>query len=281
MKIVITGGSGFLGSRIADYYRHKYEILTPSHSEMDITDQQSVKLYLKAHHPDIIIHCAAVSNVGICDNEPERTRLINVTGSENIAEACKNIGAKCIMCSSDQVYFGSTLKTPHLEDEELMPYNEYGRQKLTMEQNCLQKNSDCVMLRLSWMYDTKRKSEQEHDTFMRKLIADIQAKNAISFPIYDMRGITDVTEVVKNLEKTFHLPGGIYNFGSSNDKNTYETLCEAFKQLPHADSSLLHANTAAFADNHRNICMNIDKITNAGILFPTTCESIVKILKQI
>lgn len=259
MKILITGGSGFLGIRIADYYRHKYKILTPAHSEMDITDKTAVKLYLESKQPDIIIHCAAVSNVGICDNEPERTQLINVIGSKNIAEIGKAIGAKCIMCSSDQVYFGSALKTPHLEDEELMPYNEYGRQKLTMEQNCLQKNPDCVMLRLSWMYDTKRNGEQEHDTFMRKLIADIQTKTAISFPIHDMRGITDVTEVVKNLEKTFHLPGGVYNFGSYNDKNTYETLREAFSRLPRIDSSLLHANTTAFADNHRNICMNIDK----------------------
>lgn len=279
MRIVVTGSTGFLGSRIADYYRDKYEVFTPTHSEMDITDKEAVKRYLEGVKPDIVIHCAAVSDVGTCDKEPERTWKINVNGSENIAEISRITGAKCIMCSSDQVYFGSEVKTPHLENEPLEPHNEYGRQKLVMEEKCLEKNPDSVMLRLSWMYDTERKHAQEHDNFMRKLLEDMRNNNQLSFPVYDKRGITNVRQVVENLEKVFELPGGVYNFGSYNDKNTYETMREVFDKTGCYDLSFLHENTSAFADNHRNISMNVDKIKRMGIIFSGTADGIAEVLK--
>lgn len=280
MKIVVTGCSGFLGSRIAACYKEKYEIFTPAHSEMDIMDKASVKVYLESVKPDIIIHCAAVSDVGACDREPKRSWEINVTGSENIAEIGKGVGAKCIMCSSDQVYMGSTIKTPHLETEKVEPCNEYGRQKLTMEQKCLEKNPDSVLLRLSWMYDVKRRNEQERSNFMTKLLNDIRENKELFFPVHDMRGITNVSEVVKNMEKVFYLPGGVYNFGAYNDKSVYETMRQVFQKVRQSELPLLRENTEAFADNPRNLCMNVDKIESKGIRFSTTAEGIIGVLEE-
>lgn len=254
-------------------------MLTPSHTELDITDKNAVMFYLEQNQPDIVIHCAAVSDVGACEREPERSRRINVAGSENIAGAAGKIGAKCLMCSSDQVYVGSRIKTPHSEEEELFPGNEYGKQKLAMEQCCLRVNPDAVMLRLSWMYDVKRRQEQEHDSFMRKLIEDMKKKADLSFPVHDKRGITNVREVVENLEKAFCLPGGVYNFGAYNDRNTYEMMRDVFGRIRGYEEALLHKNTSAFADNPRNICMKVEKIENAGIRFSSTEEGIVEALK--
>ena len=104
-KLLITGASGFLGRRIADFYSETYEIAAPTHTELDITDPDNIAFVLKKYQPDVIIHCAAMSDVGRCEKEPEQSWNINVAGSVNVAKAAGEINAKCILCSSDQVYF--------------------------------------------------------------------------------------------------------------------------------------------------------------------------------
>lgn len=66
-RMLVTGGSGFLGSRIMSFYRDRYEVYTPTHGEMDITDRESVDRAFQRIHPDYVVHCAAISDVGACE----------------------------------------------------------------------------------------------------------------------------------------------------------------------------------------------------------------------
>lgn len=138
-KLLVTGVSGFLGSRICAYFQSgtvgventqikmqmeaqtipsertkndgeeraagSYHVLSPSHTELEITDADQVMTYFRANKPDILIHCAAISDVGKCDEDVEKSYAINVTGVENLAKACRSCGTKMIFCSSDQIYF--------------------------------------------------------------------------------------------------------------------------------------------------------------------------------
>ena len=61
-KLFVTGASGFLGSRIAKYYNGKYEVCAPAHGEVDITDEKGVTLALEQFMPDVVVHCAAISD---------------------------------------------------------------------------------------------------------------------------------------------------------------------------------------------------------------------------
>ena len=61
-KILITGSSGFLGSRLAYYLKDKYDLLLPSHGELNVSREEAVRNYMEEHHPDVVIHCAALSN---------------------------------------------------------------------------------------------------------------------------------------------------------------------------------------------------------------------------
>ncbi|MDE7332880.1 MAG: sugar nucleotide-binding protein [Lachnospiraceae bacterium] len=274
-RLLVTGASGFLGSRIVKFYSGKYDVLAPGHSEMDITDEENVYKVFKNFKPHFVIHSAAVSDVGMCDREPERSWKINVDGSRNIAAASAEFHAKCLLCSSDQVYFGSNVKGLHREDEIVSPANTYGREKKKAEEECLDKNPECVLLRLSWMYDTRTMSEWEHSDFFRTLLSRLQAQEDLCYPVYDVRGITDVNEVLFNFEKTLELKGGVYNFGSPNDKNTYETVRAMFMGLKW-DAARLKRNEEAFASNPRNISMSPAKLNQCGITFLPTLEALIR-----
>ena len=151
-KLLITGGSGFLGRRAALYYREQgLQVFTPTHSELDITDPEAVRRAGSELRPDWIVHCAAISDVGACDRDEAWSRSINTDGCVNVARAAGEIGAKCVLCSSDQVYFGSEETRPHAEAEVLTPKNLYGREKLEAERRSLAVNPDAVLLRLTWM----------------------------------------------------------------------------------------------------------------------------------
>lgn len=274
-RLLVTGASGFVGSRIVEFYREKYEIYAPMHREMDITDEGSVYAAFEGFQPDHVIHCAAVSDVGRCDREPERSWKINVDGSRNLARASERYGAKCLVCSSDQVYYGSSERGPHREEEQIEPVNLYGREKKRAEEECLQENSECVLLRLSWMYDVHRENRKEHGDFFTGLLSGLKSKELLQYPIHDVRGITDVNEVVKNMEKAFELKGGIYNFGSPNDRNTYEMVRTMFEGMGW-DTDCIGKNEEAFAERPRDISMDQRKLNACGIVFTPTVEALIR-----
>lgn len=272
-RLLITGASGFLGSRIAEFYKGKYEIFAPAHCEMDITDEESVACRIAGLKPDVIVHCAAVSDTGRCEREPETSWKINVEGSVNMAKAARQNQAKYLLCSSDQIYSGSRSDGPHSEREETTPCHEYGKQKRKAEEACSVINPDCVLLRLSWMYDIRTVNSGEHSDFLRTFLSKIESPEPLRFPVHDVRGITDVNVVIKNLEKAFELEGGIYNFGSPNEKNVYETMLGIFKKLDW-DIKRLQKDEKAFLQNPRNICMCQEKLNSKNIVFPETADSL-------
>lgn len=276
-KMLITGTSGFLGSKVAAFYKGTYEILAPSHSMMDITEEESVNRYFLEKRPDIVIHCAAISDTGTCEREKELSWKINVTGSENIAKAAKMVSAKCILCSSDQVYCASDSPCAHKEDETVYPSNTYGKEKLCAEANCLKINEESVHLRLAWMYDAKDEKFARRNDFAKQLRDSVRQSKELSFMASDKRGITDVWEVVKNIEKTLELPGGVYNFGAPNERSTYETAIEILKTLGY-DTSLIHKTEQM---RERNLTMSQEKVNAYNIYFTPTIERAVQCLKEL
>lgn len=280
MTILITGGSGFLGRRSAAHFTSLgYHVLTPTHTELDITDAATVEKWFQLHQPNAVIHCAAVSDTGLCQRQPEWSHEINVTGSVHLARACSQTGAKMIFCSSDQVYHASSLPGPHKESEDLMPETVYARQKLLAEQLCHSICRNTVSLRLSWMYST-RFLPGEHGhllTSLRDILQD--GTSPIVRSSHDFRGITDVDSVVKSLPAALDLPAGIYNFGSENALDTYHTLKTVFEALDMC--STLHRLTPDNAAAHRDIRMSCSLVASHGITFPATVDGLCNALSRI
>ncbi|MDD3251355.1 MAG: sugar nucleotide-binding protein [Lachnospiraceae bacterium] len=285
-SILVTGSTGFLGSRVCAYFRQAvshgpcqagYRVLAPSHHQLDITNLAQVQALFEAEKPDILIHCAAISDVGACDLDVEKSYAINVTGVENLAKACKACGTKMIFCSSDQIYFAAEPHTEaHTEDEPVRPCNTYGRQKLEAEQRTLALCPDAVCLRLSWLYDTVRLREQEHGNFYVNVQAALQKDGFCTFPIHDTRGVTYVGEILEYLPKVFALPGGVYNYGAENTLCTCELVRNLFRAVG-MDEAAVRPNTQAFQGNPRNMAMDGSKARRFGIQFTPTLDALIRI----
>ena len=274
-RLLITGASGFLGRRAAAFYSETCEICAPSRTELDITDLENVYAVFRRFKPHCVIHCAAVSDLGMCEKDPEGSWRINVDGSRNMAAAAAEFSAKCLLCGSDQVYFGNGIKGPHSEEEPIAPPTVYGREKKAAEEECLAVNPDCVILRLTWMYDTCTLAPQEHGDFFRTLADRLRTSAPLSYPVYDIRGITDVNEVIRNFKSALELNGGIYNFGSPNHRNTYETVRAMFTALGW-DPRSLTKNEEAFAADPRDISMDTGKLNDSGITFSSTLDALAR-----
>ena len=278
-KLLITGSSGFLGSRLALYYKDKYELLLPTHSELNVSREEAVMAYMEQFQPDIVLHCAALSNTWYCEQHPDESHRVNVQGTVKIAKACKHIGAKLVFMSSDQVYNGTPVSGPLKEQDVFQPVNVYGRHKLEAEQRALRNNPMSVALRLTWMYDVPSSPMKLNSNILVNIQKALDEGTTIKAATHEYRGVTNVWEVVRNMEQTLELPGGIYNYGSGNHIDSYTLFLKVVNIMGAKEpSTFILPDEERFSEQTRNLTMDCSLINNFGIRFNDSVEGIEKAL---
>ena len=276
-KILITGASGFVGSRVTEYLQGKYELLTPSHAEMDITSEEETERYISETKPDAILHLAAISNTGYCEEHPDESYLVNVTSVENVARSAARHNAKLVFFSSDQIYNGNLEMGLLAEEVPTAPENHYGRHKKLAEERALDICPDCVALRATWMYDIERPGMKTHGNFVINMQKAADNGTPLRLATREYRGITWIDEVVRNIPYTFDLPGGVYNFGAENLMNTYETGMEYARLLTDNPEEIIIADAERFPEHIRNISISMKKAYEASdgkIQFKNTTDGL-------
>lgn len=278
-KLLITGSTGFLGSRLALYYKDKYELLLPTHSQLNVSREETVMAYMEQFQPDIVLHCAALSNTWYCEQHPDESHRVNVQGTVKIAKACKHIGAKLVFMSSDQVYNGTPVSGPLKEQDVFQPVNVYGRHKLEAEQRALRNNPMSVALRLTWMYDVPDSHMKLNSNILVNIQKALDEGTTIKAATHEYRGVSNVWEVVRNMEQTLELPGGIYNYGSGNHIDSYTLFLKVANIMGAKEpSTFILPDEERFSEQTRNLTMDYSLINNFGIRFNDSVEGIEKAL---
>ncbi len=152
MKLLVLGARGMLGSDVmlaAENAGH--EVKGFGHRELDITDADAVMDRVTLERPDVVINCAAWTDVDGAEDEFDKANEVNGAGAGHVAHAAAAAGAKVVYISSDYVFDG-TKKTPYVETDQVGPVGAYGKTKLAGEIATAAGNSRCFIVRSSWLF---------------------------------------------------------------------------------------------------------------------------------
>lgn len=272
-KVLLTGAGGFVGARIADQWRGQFDLCVFPQGFAATADENAVRRLIARETPNVIVHTAALSNTAYCAAHPEESFRANVLLPEWVAKGAADVGAKLLAFSSDQVYAGVQAEGPLSETFTLSPNNVYGQHKLEAEARVLAQCSGAVLLRAAWMYDFPGYRLPIRGNLPLNLLAAAKSGEPLRFSENDHRGVSYVREVIANLIPAMELPGGVYNFGSGNEQDMFETATQ-FARLLHADVSLEKDNWS------RNLVMDGEKLAAHGIRFVSTLDAFAQCLKD-
>ena len=272
-KILVSGAGGFVGARVMQQWREKAELFAFPRGFLAAATQEDLCRFAAQVQPDVVLHLAALSDTGYCQQHPEDSRRANVDVPLWMARAAAETGAKLVAFSSDQVYSGAAQEGPLPETLSLSPSNIYGQHKLEAEQRVLEVLPDAVFLRVPWMYDLPGYQLPIRGNLPLNLLRAALKGEALRFSRNDHRGVTYVRQVIKNLEPAMALPGGVYNFGSCNAENM---VCTA-RQFAETLGIAVQIEEESWG---RNLVMDTTKLERFGIRFDTTQQGIQRCLKD-
>ena len=239
MKILLTGANGFVGARIR---AAAPVICAPS---LRGAEKEDIDRLIDTVQPDVILHTAAISDIGACAKDPE---------------------------GSYQVYSGAKGDKPFTEDD-VTAANLYAEEKLEMENRVLAIDPNAVMLRATWMYDMPMFGVPNRSNLITMFLNAAITQKPLALSKEEFRGITYVREVAEQTLQAVNLPGGAYNFGSEADVSMY-ALAELFMKKTGMKLNLQEKSGG------ENLWMNCAKLKNAGGGFETTAEGLATCIED-
>jgi len=150
--ILITGANGQLGHDFQRLFDElKIEYLATDYKELDITDIERIRKFVKSRNIKLIINCAAYNNVDKAEEDKEICYKLNAYAPRDLAIIAKEIGAEYITYSTDFVFDGKK-KTPYTEEDEVSPLSIYGESKAEGEKLVLETYDKSFVVRTSWVF---------------------------------------------------------------------------------------------------------------------------------
>lgn len=257
MKILVTGADGMLGQDLCPILEDcGHEVIETDLPEIDITKPDVILDVLSSEKPDVVIHCAAYTNVDKAEEDIETARLINKTGTKNVAEVCAKLDIPIVYISTDYVFDGKS-NVPYLPNSLKNPINNYGLTKSEGEDEVKKLCEKYYIVRTSWLYGHHGKN------FVETMLS-LANKDELKV-VDDQTGCpTWTVELSNGIAKILeeNKPYGIYHVCGSGSTTWYGFAKQIF-EFSKLNVNLLPCKTDEFprpaARPHYSV-MNNDKI---------------------
>lgn len=221
-RILVTGSNGQLGSEIRELSKNDgiNVYFYTDVSELDITDKSAVNNFIENYKIDIVINCAAYTQVDKSEEDEKTAFLINATAPGNLAESCKKYEATLFHISTDYVFDGSN-NVPYIETESTSPLGVYGSSKLKGEELIQRSGCSYIIIRTSWLYSsfghnfvkTIGRLSSEKDEL--KVVFD-----QVGTPTYARNLATAIQTIIQNDQ--FEDRTGIYHYSNEGVCSWYD-----------------------------------------------------------
>jgi dTDP-4-dehydrorhamnose reductase len=234
MNILITGANGQLGNELrllhTLYPGHRFffsDILVPDNApvpvhRLDITSREEVSRFVSDNGIDLIINCAAYTNVDRAEQDEPTARSINACAVQNLAQT----GARIIHVSTDYVFAGDAC-VPYKETDTVAPRTAYGRTKLEGERLLLQACPDAIIFRTAWLYSAFG------NNFVKTMLRLGKERERLTV-IYDQIGsptyAADLAAAIMTAVQAPEWHAGIYHFTNEGVCSWYDFALEIFRQ---------------------------------------------------
>ncbi len=232
-KVMITGASGQLGLALYRLLQDDsvYELLRTNSfvsednqvQALDITEELAVKEYIQVYKPDIIINCAAMTAVDLCETEEETAYRVNALGPKYLAMEAEKIGAKLVHVSTDYVYDGLG-NEPYTEEALTNPLSVYGKTKLAGDEFVQTICKKYFILRTAWVYG-------EGKNFVKTMLRLAENNNKIRV-VADQYGTpTSALELARVIVFLMNTQSyGIYHATAEGSASWYEFAKTIFEE---------------------------------------------------
>ena len=212
MKIVIIGSGGRLGAALTREYRDKFDVVGFNHAQLDLANFEQVREKVTALDFDVLINCAAFTNVDLCETQRAQAFQINAEAPRVLAEICRDKKAKLIHFSTDYVFDGEK-REPYTEDDTAKPISFYGESKREGEKLVLQTQDRHLVVRVSWVFGPDRPS------FIDGVIKRARVNEHVEAIADKFSTPTNTLDIVEVLPRFFdlHVDGSILHFANAGE----------------------------------------------------------------
>jgi dTDP-4-dehydrorhamnose reductase len=229
MKIAVVGANGQLGSDlVAEFSAHGDLVIPLTHTDIDISDLESVKASLQGHQAEIVVNTAAMHHVEDCEAQPERAFAVNAMGPRNLGLVVRELGALLIHVSTDYVFDGQS-KEPYVEEDIALPLNVYGNSKLAGEHFVRSLATRHLVVRSSALYGRHRCRAKPGENFVNLMLKLARERGRVRVVDDEFVSPTSTLELARQIVALSRCDAyGLYHATGEGSCSWYEFAREIF-----------------------------------------------------
>lgn len=287
MKILGTGLSGLVGSRITELLKNKYEFENLSlETGIDITDKKGVIKRIENSDSGVVLHLAAKADVDGCETDKILGKKgdawkVNVLGTKNVVDACQKTAKKIIYISTDLVFDGEN--GPYQENDTPFPINWYGQTKFQGEEIVRKSGLPFLIMRIAYPY---RARFGEKTDFVRSIVAKLQNKEQVQAVEDHVMTPTFIDDIAVALDRLIEKEVvGIYHVVGSQFIAPFDAALTIAHTFGYDSSLVARVKREKYFEGRAkrpfNLSLKNDKLKQLGIKMLTFQEGLKEVKKQL